>query len=87
MLTQSTNTAVERIGGKDSRTVATVTHVDADACASRFGISKRHWLRLTDGGKAPLPVRLGRLVRWSISTLEEWERGGCKPIRQLGRSK
>ena len=63
------------------------THVDADACASRFGISKRHWLRLTDGGKAPLPVRLGRLVRWSISTLEEWERGGCKPIRQLGRSK
>lgn len=81
MLVQTQNAAVERIGGPESRAVATATHVDADACASRLGISKRHWLRMVDAGKAPQPVRLGRLVRWSVIALDEWERGGCRPIR------
>ncbi len=81
------NAAAERNGGPESRAVATATHVDADACASRLGISKRHWLRLVDRGAAPQPTRLGRLVRWKISTLDEWETNGCKPIRQVGRTK
>lgn len=73
--------AAERIGGPESRADATVTHVDADACASRLGISKRHWIRLVDSGRAPQPARLGRLVRWSLATLQIWEAGGCKPVR------
>ncbi len=81
-----TNAAAERIGGPESRTVATATHVDANACASRLGISKRHWLRMVDAGKAPQPVRLGRLVRWSIASLEAWERDGCRPLRQAGKA-
>ncbi len=71
----------ERIGGPESRAVA----IDADACASRYGISKRHWLRLVDSGRAIPPIRLGRLVRWSLESLLEWERGGCKSVRQVGR--
>lgn len=78
--------AAERIGGPESRAVAMATHVDADACASRLGISKRHWLRMVDAGKAPQPVRLGRLVRWSLSSLAEWEEGGCKPLRAAGKA-
>lgn len=78
--------AAARIGGPESRAVA----IDANACASRYGISKRHWLRLVDAGKAPQPLRLGRLVRWAIasgnSSLEAWEANGCKPIRQVGRA-
>ena len=66
--------------------IAERTHIDADECAYRKGISKRHWNRLVDRGAAPQPIRLGRLVRWSLTTLEEWERGGCKPIRQIGRA-
>jgi len=80
------NAAAERIGGPESRAVAIATHVDADACASRLGISKRHWLRMVDAGKAPQPVRLGRLVRWSLASLGEWEAGGCKPIRAFGKA-
>ncbi len=57
------------------------THIDADECAYRTGISKRHWMRLVDRGVAPQPIRLGRLVRWSLATLQEWEAGGCKPVR------
>lgn len=75
------NAAAERIGGPESRAVA----IDADACASRYGISKRHWLRLVDRGAAVAPIRLGRLVRWSIFSLEQWEANGCKPIRHVGR--
>lgn len=85
-MTNVANAAAERIGGPESRADATATHVDADACARRLGISKRHWLRMVDAGKAPQPVRLGRLVRWSLATLEEWERGGCKPIRVAGKA-
>ena len=77
-----TNAATERIGGPKSRAVA----IDADACASRYGISKRHWLRLVDRGAAVAPIRLGRLVRWSISSLESWERDGCRPLRQVGKA-
>ena len=85
MLTQTQNAAAERIGGTESRAVAIATHVDADACASRYGISKRHWLRLVDSGRAVQPTRFGRLVRWSIASLEAWERDGCKPIRTAGK--
>ncbi len=76
------NAVAERIGGPESRAVA----IDADACASRYGISKRHWLRLVDRGAAVAPIRLGRLVRWPISSLETWEANGCKPIRHVGRA-
>ena len=75
-----TNAATERIGGPKSRAVA----IDADACASRYGISKRHWLRLVDRGAAVAPIRLGRLVRWPVTSLEAWEASGCRPIRQFG---
>lgn len=76
------NPIAERIGGPESRAVA----IDADACASRYGISKRHWLRLVDRGAAVAPIRLGRLVRWSIASLEAWERDGCRPIRSAGKA-
>ena len=83
MMPQTLNAAAERIGGPESRAVA----IDADACASRYGISKRHWLRLVDRGAAVAPLRLGRLVRWSLESLSAWEKNGCKPIRQVGRTK
>ena len=86
MLTQTLNAAAERIGGPKSRADVTVTHVDADACASRYGISKRHWLRMVDSGKAPQAVRLGRLCRWSIASLASWETNQCRPVRQIGRA-
>ncbi len=55
--------------------------LDAKACGSRYSFSWRHWLRLVDAGRAPQPTRFGRLVRWSLDALEEWERGGCRSVR------
>jgi len=50
-------------------------------CAARYGMSGRHWLRLVESGRAPLPTRFGRLVRWSLASLESWEGNGCPSVR------
>ena len=80
MLMQSTNAAAERIGGHGER------YLDADGCAGRYRFSQRHWFRLVDSGRAPQPTRFGRLCRWSLSSLEEWEANGCRPVRVAGRA-
>lgn len=54
----------------------------AEQCANRYGFSKRHWLRLVDGGLAPRPKRFQRLVRWAIAELEKWEESGCPAIER-----
>jgi excisionase family DNA binding protein len=48
-----------------------------DAFASLLGVSVRHVRRLTDAGKCPLPVRLGKSVRWSRKAVEAWIADGC----------
>ena len=57
-----------------------VQFLTAKACSQRYGFSIRHFLRLVDAGKAPRPVRFGRLTRWSVQTLAEWESAGCPSI-------
>lgn len=58
-----------------------VQYLTAKACSQRYGFSVRHWIRMVDASKAPRPVRFGRLTRWSIHTLEEWESQGCPRVR------
>ena len=48
-------------------------YIGLSACATRFGISQRTWRRLVDAGRAPKPIRLGWVLRWSIAQIEEWE--------------
>lgn len=60
-------------------------YLDAPQCGERFGFSARHWVRLVDAGRAPQPIRFGRLTRWSIRTLEEWEAAACPNCRPSNR--
>ena len=55
---------------------------DRIQCGDRYKISATHWQRLVDRGEAPAPTRFGRLVRWSLRTLEEWEAKGCPRVDQ-----
>lgn len=77
MLKPSVKANAEGIGGNGVR------YLNADGCAVRYGFSRRHWFRLVDSGRAPQPTHFGRLVRWSLDSLSEWEAGGCKPIRAV----
>lgn len=61
-------------------------YFDAPQCGERFGFSARHWVRLVDAGRAPQPIRFGRLTRWSKQTLKQWEADGCPRCdRRSGR--
>ena len=64
------------------------THLSADDCGARYSFSGKHWRRLVDAGNAPQPVRFGgKLVRWAVSVLEEWEKAGCPAVRTVSISK
>lgn len=51
--------------------------------ARRFKTSARHIYRMADRGRMPWGVKLGALRRWSRREIEEWEAGGCKPVRPI----
>ena len=54
---------------------------DAKQLGSRLGCSsRRHVLRMADGGLMPWGVKL-RLRRWDMDELEGWIKAGCKPVR------
>ena len=55
--------------------------LDVQAVAKMLGCSQRHVYRLSDAGRMPVPVKLGSLVRWSKSSIEDWIVDGCKPVR------
>lgn len=46
--------------------------------AAKFlGVSLSHLYQLHRTGRLPIPVRLGRAVRWSRQELIEWLNAGC----------
>jgi excisionase family DNA binding protein len=57
--------------------------LDVQAVAGMLGCSQRHIYRLSDAGRMPAPVRLGWLVRWSKSAIEEWIAASCPSVRNL----
>lgn len=73
-------------GATESPTQVESAFKTAPQCGERYEVSVRHWSRLVESGKAPQPVRFGRLTRWSLQTLKEWEAAGCPPVRQAGRA-
>ena len=56
---------------------------DVQAVAEMLGCSTRHVYRLSDAGRMPAPVHLGRLVRWSTSAIQEWIDQGCPSVRSM----
>jgi excisionase family DNA binding protein len=54
------------------------------AVAQLLVCSCRHVYRLSDSGKMPPPVRIGALVRWRRSDLDQWLAAGCPPCRRAG---
>ena len=53
--------------------------------ARMLNCSARTVYRLTDSGRMPRPVKLGALVRWSRTTLEQWITDGCPSCRKAVR--
>ena len=59
--------------------------LDVQQVAEILGCSTRHVFRLSDSGKMPRPVKLGALVRWNRSAIEDWITGNCQSVRASKR--
>ena len=60
--------------------------LDVKAVAWMMGCSARQVFRLSDSGRMPAAVRLGGMVRWPRSVIEQWIADGCRPCRSVGRA-
>jgi excisionase family DNA binding protein len=54
--------------------------------AVMMSCSERSVWRLSDAGKMPAPVRIGRLVRWPRNKLQQWIDDGCPVVRTLRKA-
>ncbi len=69
----------EPVGRGDQFAIETIGLTAADA-AVLLGISESHFYCLHKTGRlGPLPVRMGRAVRWSRLELVEWFNAGSPP--------
>ncbi len=57
--------------------------LDVKAVAKLLACSTRHVYRLSDSGRMPSPLRVGALVRWRRSAIEEWIAAGCPKVRHV----
>ena len=53
--------------------------------AKELRVSPRHVWRMHSSGKLPLPVRLGRCIRWNRDEIQQWIAAGC-PDRRVWQS-
>lgn len=53
--------------------------VDASIPIAMLDISRASWYKLVASGKAPKPIKLGRVSRWNRAELEQWIAAGCPP--------
>jgi excisionase family DNA binding protein len=58
--------------------------LDVRAVARMLDCSWRHIYRMADSGRLPRPIRLGSLVRWRKSDLDQWLPEGCPSVRKGG---
>lgn len=55
--------------------------VDAKTAAKLLSIGKTKLYQLHAAGRVPMPIRLGRAVRWNADELRAWTAAGC-PSRE-----
>ena len=53
--------------------------LDAKTAARLCGLGKTAWYGLHAAGRVPMPIRLGRAVRWDRRELEAWIAAACPP--------
>ncbi len=54
-----------------------------DIAKDYLGCSSRHVRRLADAGRMPRPIKLGSLVRWPRSVIEQWIADGCPKAARM----
>lgn len=71
---------------RDGVAVPDESWLDVRDLARRYKTSTRHVYRMADSGRMPWGVKIGQLRRWSRREIEDWEAGGCLPVKTVGRA-
>jgi len=53
----------------------------AEQCAELLNIGKSTFWRYHTSGKVPMPVKIGRSIRWRTEEIHDWVEAGC-PSRE-----
>jgi predicted DNA-binding transcriptional regulator AlpA len=61
--------------------------LDIRDAAALLGISPRHLENLYKAGKAPSPLRMGRIRRWRPEAFRKWLANGCPEQTKKRRTK
>jgi excisionase family DNA binding protein len=56
--------------------------IDTSAARKLLNVSARTIWTMTQTGKMPKPIRVGRLVRWSYEELQAWVKAGGPPTSE-----
>jgi len=60
---------------------------DVNAVALKLTLSSKTIRRMTDAGKMPGVIRLGRLLRFDLDLIDQWIDQGCPPLHRFNRAK
>jgi excisionase family DNA binding protein len=58
--------------------------LSVDDVAQLLSCSPHHVYRMADVGRMPQPVKLGALVRWRRTDLDNWLAAGCPTCDERG---
>jgi len=59
--------------------------LDINQVRSLLNCSQRHIYRLVEKDQMPKPIKLGSIVRWSSSVIDNWIFNDCPPVSSLDR--
>lgn len=59
--------------------------MSVDDVATEIGCCSRSVRRWADSGRMPRPVKLGSLIRWQRSVIEDWIESGCPNVRNASK--
>ena len=85
MIESKTATDGRNVGG-DAATREPAAMFNVGDVAKLLRCSERTVYRLSDAGRMPRPIKLGAMVRWSRTAIEEWIAEGCPTCRSIGRT-
>ena len=71
--------------GQETAPVVTAVLISIHDVAKMLNCSPRHVYRLVDTRRIPQPVKLGALLRWVRSDVDQWVTNGCPDCRKGNR--
>lgn len=65
------------VAGQETAPAVNAVFLSIEQVAKTLGCSSRHVRRLADSHRIPHPIKLGALLRWLKTDVDQWIASGC----------